>query len=434
MSRSPIPSARAISKSLTALGCLLLILIPFEWLFSIRLARLSLCGWLVILWFAAWTLKKFREHTWGEAVNPLNLRLLLFFLALLVSARSEGDSMVTLQTLLLWTEYAAVFIVAGDLSGDKSFRNGILVAMVVGGFLSAAGGIWDFATYLAAHRGWFYRARFSFYSPNLLGDHLLLALPLALIGTARPGGKSAKILWGAAFLLPVVTLALTFSRGCWVGFLAGLLLLTVLRRGHRKLLWLILSAFAALLLGAALFLPEEAYRRIGFVAVTPDLFARIRLAVWASSLRMLKDYPVFGIGLGRFALVYPAYALPGPGSHYLFIPHAHQLFLQFAVECGLLGLAALVWLLVGIIRSGWRASTLLELRADRELAAGVLAALVGLLVHGFFDYTLWYPKVGFPFWMVAGICAGLGSRVGGRKVRSVPPEKPGPEASLANKS
>ena len=73
-----------------------------------------------------------------------------------------------------------------------------------------------------------------------------------------------------------------------------------------------------------------------------------RILIWKTAPKILADHPFLGIGQGNFASVSPHYGLYDVGS--LPYNHAHDLFLNIAVETGVFGLAALVWLLVAVGR------------------------------------------------------------------------------------
>jgi O-antigen ligase len=95
--------------------------------------------------------------------------------------------------------------------------------------------------------------------------------------------------------------------------------------------------------------------------IDPDIFVRtntliqakdlasmdIRTVIWSTSFRIFLDHPFAGIGFGSFNQFY---------EHYLKIPsqifgHAHNDFLNVAVDAGIIGLIPFVWLWVTIWRN-----------------------------------------------------------------------------------
>src|SRR5205814_5583056 len=87
-------------------------------------------------------------------------------------------------------------------------------------------------------------------------------------------------------------------------------------------------------------------------------------------------------------MVYSSYVLL---VHVPYFSHAHNLYLQTAVEQGLPGLAALLCL------TGLAARTLLRTRLGSAPAlafqAGALASLVALLVHGMLDSQFYVSQL-----------------------------------------
>jgi hypothetical protein len=103
--------------------------------------------------------------------------------------------------------------------------------------------------------------------------------------------------------------------------------------------------------------------------------------------------------------------------HVDFIGHAHNLFLQVAIEQGLVGLLALVGLL------GWSAVTLLDAisidagpagsRGEtglRLLYLAALASLVALMVHGMMDAGLYVGKGVPALFLPLGMALGVGMK------------------------
>jgi putative inorganic carbon (HCO3(-)) transporter len=124
-----------------------------------------------------------------------------------------------------------------------------------------------------------------------------------------------------------------------------------------------------------------------------------RLDIWRLSLQLVKAQPVTGIGLGNYEAVFTAAfpTLPLVGGR-LAPPHAHNLFLQVALDVGLPGLVAHLGLLALLLRSvGSRLWTPRRRRttifATSAVAIGVYGALVALLVIGCFDNALWGTKL-----------------------------------------
>src|SRR5262249_13382459 len=139
--------------------------------------------------------------------------------------------------------------------------------------------------------------------------------------------------------------------------------------------------FAAALGGAAAVLLATA-SALAIVGVLPERLNPLRqsggfrLDLWLSSLEMIRDHALLGVGLDNFAYVYQqAYlrALAEPN-----LSHPHNWLLHLWLELGLLGLIAFVWLLLIF----WKVS---RHSSRMWLVAGAMGATADMLVHGAID-------------------------------------------------
>jgi O-antigen ligase len=106
-----------------------------------------------------------------------------------------------------------------------------------------------------------------------------------------------------------------------------------------------------------------------------DSSNRIRLGLWTRSIELIRDNPWVGVGPGRARI--PAAALRWGGS----LPdeiwtEMHNIYLQAAVERGLVGLGFFLWFLAAAGRALWRA------QARDPALAGVFWGFVALLLAG----------------------------------------------------
>jgi O-antigen ligase len=109
---------------------------------------------------------------------------------------------------------------------------------------------------------------------------------------------------------------------------------------------------------------------------------------WGNVLTIVKDFPLFGTGLGTFASVYPVYqtvALEGQ------LTHAHNDYLEYLSELGLVGFILLLGAIAFIVLDSF--STWSERRNPeiKGLAMGGLIAVVIMLIHSITDFNLHIP-------------------------------------------
>jgi putative inorganic carbon (HCO3(-)) transporter len=159
------------------------------------------------------------------------------------------------------------------------------------------------------------------------------------------------------------------------------------------------------LLIVAFFLVEPLRLRIlSIFAGREDSSNNFRINVWEAVFKMIRDYPLTGIGPGNeaFNKVYPRYM----NSRYPALS-AYSIFLEHLVEMGYLGLGCFLWLIVVTFDRGIRQLNLLRRRGNLQgfWLMAALAAVAGMLVQGLFD-TVWYrPQVNLLWWLMLAIVA-----------------------------
>ena len=226
--------------------------------------------------------------------------------------------------------------------------------------------------------------------PNVLAGTLVLLLPVTLAGLLF-GWRELKAyervlgLLSAAGMSGVVLLSL--SRGAWVACGLALLTLVILRWRWgwvAIVLALLVTATGTYWFGIARVLDLlVASRTVGSY--------NGRVEVWSRALDMIQDFPFTGIGIGVFQpladRLYP-FLLFEPGK----VLHAHNLFLQIAVDLGLPGLIAWLWILaVVLIHAGraYRGGQRLNAPLFTALGAGLLCSQIALIAHGLTDAVTW---------------------------------------------
>ena len=156
--------------------------------------------------------------------------------------------------------------------------------------------------------------------------------------------------------------------------------------------------------GLVFYLPENVLNRFGSIASTTDSSAHYRINTWRGVCRLLSEHP-FGIGSGEsaFRAIFPHYAVSGTET----VMHAHQLFLEIAVEIGVVGLILFLLVLWHLFAHVVRFCRSLAEGEKRTEGVCLAATLAGTLVMGLFD-SLWYHGgLYWLFWSIAAMLANV---------------------------
>jgi len=341
----------------------------WRWGWYISFALLALGGsglGLLILWVSA--LLGGHKLRWPEGIRPIMLFLGVWMT--LSSFFAKAPLVALSASLGSWLMILTAFSVDEE---TPAFAE--LLQFCFYGCIAAA-----LVAYSAPLRG-LPRAA-GFVGVNGFGTTIFLGTALGLTYlNSKPEYKS----WQWPFLLLMGLAELfTFSRGGWLGFLTVCGVFYLRERRAIAAILVLLVLFGAL----AMQWPSLAQRGKSIVSLAAN---QDRVRIYKRTLTMIKRYPLFGVGAGNFASTYKEYSRSGEE----FITHAHNIYLSTMVELGIPGGILFLLLLAKMVACAWRIK-------DSTVGRGILAGLLGCLVHGFFDITIFGIHVGMAFWALGG--------------------------------
>jgi len=133
-----------------------------------------------------------------------------------------------------------------------------------------------------------------------------------------------------------------------------------------------------------------------------DTSSTLRIALWESTIAMIMDKPLLGIGWGAYWLVYPEYDFFLNNTN-VKIFHAHNMYLNIAAEIGIPGLITFLSIMYGHVRLA-----LSVLRGSFEswssgLMLGIIAAIGGIIINGLTDYVMFNIQLSMLYWLLNGL-------------------------------
>jgi hypothetical protein len=221
-------------------------------------------------------------------------------------------------------------------------------------------------------------------------ESIAVLLPLGASGVIWGWSRQRVFSIVTFFALAVafITLVSTLERSAWLslvigGFVTGAYywyMEASSKMDLRSLLKAIVIAAVFVLVVWLLLLVALAISGQMVGATTMGNSALSRLALWRNTLSIIGDYPFTGSGLGSTAMIYATYVAL---LHVPYYYHAHNLYLQLAVEQGVFGLVAFVGMTTaagyGLIR------TYQQARRLRPFYLATILSLATLLVRGLVD-------------------------------------------------
>ncbi len=299
-------------------------------------------------------------------------------------------------------------------NGQRATKHLIIVIMLVG-VIESFYGIFEF---FSGHRyilylegsGWMSSVTGTFTNRNYFAGYLLMVIPLS-VGflfsrkanqrihfqgwrhrLASLDGKTVLLGFGA--ILMILGLLFSASRMGIVSLLLSFSLISLLFRSydqrHRFSKTTVLIFSLALLWAAWIGLDAVISR---FFTTSEDF--KMRWLFWVNTFQIIKDFPLFGSGLGTFAQIFPLYrSFPIRG----FVTHAENDFLQLASDAGLIGIGLLFVLFFFLfIKTISKIRSLSSREPGRYIAIGGLVGILALMLHSLVERNIQVPANAFLF-------------------------------------
>ena len=251
------------------------------------------------------------------------------------------------------------------------------------------------------------RLNIHFGDVNAAGSQFALVLCIAM-GLALTRSRT-RPLWIACTATLAAGMWLAGSRAAFVAIAIALLAAAAWRLAPRWRTTGRRTARVVLVLGLAGVVVVLSSPRMRF---NGDLrrSASFRVDVARTSLRMARENPLFGVGVGRFYSEYPRFSSPALLALYR-NENAHNNFLQVLAELGAVGLAAFLLLLYRAAATWRRAAAGAGSGGDGEASTpdmsaerlGVVAGLMAFAITMLVGHPLLVPEVAFTFWLVLGV-------------------------------
>lgn len=381
------------------------------------LARGSVQGWAVttiqivtLIALSAFLIEKCLTGTWEWIKTPLDKPILALLFLCLISSFFSMHHQTSLWAMVILINYVVIFyLVIHTVRTRSQLRQLVYLIIGVATFLAVFGLFKRFGT--NPFPWWDYgdikyipdALSSTFGNRNHLAGYMEMALPLAL-GLFLLGYRAGKVLILSYITLLLLTaLILSLSRGGWIGILVGLSFMAVAlltsRYFERKnfLIALISGLLALALIVLATTPVVERIKTFEQKEEIPNFQSRV--IRWGGVVDMIQDHPLIGTGPGTFATIFTRYQPPGSTSRSFY---AHNDYLHFISEVGLLFIAIVVWMIIALYRKGFQKMRNPS-RLVRGVAVGAMSGITAILIHSISDFNLHIPANALLFVVLSAI-------------------------------
>ena len=360
---------------------------------------------------------------------------------------SENWRSISLYPHATWTgllktiSYLGVFLLIINYVDSKRKLVQISTIIVFSGILVALLGIAQKVAE-APKIYWFWEPLFKkdasffgpFVNPNHFAGYIEMVIPLSIglfisrwsyLGRGRPRGireflikigsedGCKLILFSFFIVLMVGALFLSSSRAGVTSFLGSMVFLLFMinmrEKGKRNLFIL-----AGLLISICSFLMWMGIRPLleefsTIQDVSRDYDIQYRFQNWKDTSEIVRDFPLFGVGLGTFAAIFPKYKTIDLQYYYLYLEND---YLQLLCEMGIVGFGVFSWFILSFFRKV--RSRFFKYEGDRTSSIhfiyfyGSLTGIVAIMIHSFWDFNMHIPSNALLLAMLMGLAiAGL---------------------------
>lgn len=352
-----------------------------------------------------------------------------------VNSRGDWDTLsiypaATLGSFLKLLAYLGAFLLAVHLFDSGRRRSSLVMALISLGCFEAGYGIiqhllsWNkifgvtdpydlwvaIGTYINRnHFAGVMELTFPFAFASAYYSYQLWSDPRHRVASLQSGGEGDSsigfriIFYLFLVVVMVVSVVFSFSRGgiLAVSFtLIGLSLLTFLKI-RRKSWGLIIVGLATLAVGFSLWIGlGGVLQRFEYMSQSKYLGTSRRSMIWSDTLQLLHANPVLGTGLGTYGEALRPFQTHLVNLH---VDHAHNDYLEFASETGLVGFS-LLFLPIFYLLGKMIVSFLKDHRRYRSaVLLGCIGSTLGLLIHSLTDFNLHIPANALIFAVILGI-------------------------------
>ncbi|MBI3576947.1 O-antigen ligase family protein [Candidatus Gottesmanbacteria bacterium] len=360
---------------------------------------------LVMLLFAAvWKLKKKRIRR-PKLFWPVTSFIGVGLLSLLINITRFPLSAMGQSSLYLvrWALYTGLYWVAfQDLVPALFWLWGVYASGIVFAFFGLVQYIWYPYLRNLSYLGWdphLFRIFSTLFDPNFLGILFIFTL---FVGAYLWKNRKYRPILAVGQGITTVAFLLTYSRSSYLAFIVALgVCLGLLKK------WRLLIIIGVLFGGGLAILPRPGGEGVNLFR-TVSTFARF--GDWERGVALIREAPLFGYGFNTLRYVQRAKGWIDESQTISRAGAGLDNSFEFVwATTGVIGMAFYLWLLVRMFRLG---NYLMASGKDRFLGILYVSVGAGVLVHGLFLNSLFYPWVLLWWWIVTGVVERTGDMRG----------------------
>lgn len=231
------------------------------------------------------------------------------------------------------------------------------------------------------------RASGPFESANYLSLYLAPILLYAILNIRK------SFFWVLFAIIMGVAFAGTQSYAAFIALFVGVIFYLLM---HPDIAWKkkVGGAVLGVILAGGLFATQMNTSKFQeFLNFKDRTSSSVRVEVYTVATTLLKENPIWGIGLGQFEVQYQVNAprILGQPPYEWVMLHPHNLGMAVWANTGLLGVVAMTWILL---------LAFFRFKKISRFHLVILSMLVVILTHGLFDTPFFKNDLAYMWWLI----------------------------------
>jgi O-antigen ligase len=354
----------------------------------------------IVLWFSETLIRNFKDFRFsGELIGLLLSLIFISTISILPGGISKSELFTLVRILFL-----LVFIIAFYDSVRPGEATIFFIALAIPNIINAydiiriylsTGSLLNFIALIRLKPGGIFN------NANSAGFMFLISSPFWISMIIWHEKKLMKIISIIISSMLLIGLVLTGARASIVGIAVSLFFFLLWKKKLKYLFGLLSFAFLVLIFNPNI-------QQIIMTVIRVDKGVTTRDVIWTNTINIIKENPMFGIGIGNYSHYYDRYFVLGWERGFVeSVAHAHNLILSKTAELGILGLIWVIFLYIFPLRAGYAYLKRSRTDRDRILAYGIIATFFGLYTQSMFEAGGMLQEARFfpdaIFWMIFAI-------------------------------
>ena len=372
---------------------------------------------MVYLLFLVWIINKIKKNNFYPALTDgfsgfsrlskngvLLTGIILLFLGVIISTFNSSDLRTSLGIFKGWfVDPFLFFIVFISVIKKEKHLVIALKSWLVSGVAVSSISVFYLLNNNLTFDG---RLKAFFLSPNHLAMYIAPAFLIMLFFLLNKRNLDKKLfsieylVFSIFLIIILIPLYFTYSYGAFLGIFIGILYLVFknkISKSKLKTRNIYLMGLVVLILSGFIFTTSNKFNQITNSDNRSSFHSR--LMIWNTSVEIIKDNPLFGIGPGTFQETYLSYSKKFSEPYLEWaVPQPHNIFLAFYLQTGIIGFVGFILILIWFF----------NYRRDAINRVSTMACIINILmiyilIHGLIDTTYWKNDLSLMFWLLVGI-------------------------------